>query len=200
MNGPRPTVPARVHRPVRPVETGERVYLRFPVARDRAEFMAVRLASRSHLEPWEGTPPDGTDPFGPGSFDRLMRTRRSDVNQRFVICLLETGELIGQISLGNIVRGSFQSCFVGYWLAEPFTGRGLMTEALRLSLRHAFAHLRLHRVEANIVPENRRSLALAKRCGMRYEGTALRYLRINGAWRDHEHWAITAEEWRAGGG
>jgi [ribosomal protein S5]-alanine N-acetyltransferase len=180
----------------RAAQVGERVFLRYPVTSDREEFLAVRLASRAHLEPWEGTPADGSDPFGPASFDRLLGTRRSELNHRFVICLLETGGIVGQISLGNIVRGSFQSCYTGYWLAAAHTGRGLMTEALGLTLRHAFVDLELHRVEANIIPINRTSLALVKRCGMRYEGTALRYLLINGVWQDHEHWAITVEEWR----
>lgn len=181
--------------PPRAAQVGQRTFLRYPTAADRDEFLSVRLASRAHLEPWEGTPADGSDPFGPASFDRLLKTRRNEFNHRFLICLLPAGEIIGQVSLGNIVRGSFQSCYTGYWLAKPHTGRGLMTEALGLALRHAFVDLKLHRVEANIIPTNRASLALAKRCGMRYEGTAQRYLRIDGRWRDHEHWAITSEEW-----
>jgi len=181
----------------RAVQAGPRVVLRYPTPSDCAEYLAVRLANRKFLEPWEGSPPDGSDPFGRESFARVLKSRRSEANHRFLICLATTGEIIGHISLGNIVRGCFLSCYTGYWLAKPHTGRGLMTEALGLALGHAFTVLDLHRVEANIIPTNRASLSLVKRCGMRYEGTAKRYLRINGRWRDHEHWAITAEEWRA---
>jgi len=71
-----------------------------------------------------------------------------------------------------------------------------MSEAVRLALRHAFMKLKLHRVEANVVPRNRASKGLVKKLGFRYEGTAKRYLRIAGKWQDHEHWAMTVEEWR----
>lgn len=191
-----PTRPRRIRGLSKAVLVGPRVFLRYPTRADRDEFLAVRRDNRGFLEPWEGTPPDGTDPFGPKSFDRLLKTARTADNHRFLICHGQTGELIGQISLGNIVRGSFQSCYTGYWLTEAHNGRGLMTEALNLALGFAFRDLGLHRVEANIIPTNRPSLALAKRCGLRYEGTAKRYLRINGRWRDHEHWAATVEEWK----
>jgi ribosomal-protein-alanine N-acetyltransferase len=71
-----------------------------------------------------------------------------------------------------------------------------MTEGLRLAVRHAFRTLKLHRVEAGIQPHNAASIGVVKKLGFRYEGTALRLLEINGAWADHERWAITAEEWR----
>jgi ribosomal-protein-alanine N-acetyltransferase len=96
--------------------------------------------------------------------------------------------------VSGIIRGSFQSSYVGYWIGRPFAGHGFMTEALGLVLVFAFRTLGLHRVEANIIPGNRASLRLVKRLGFRYEGTAVRYLRINGRWQDHEHWAITADE------
>lgn len=136
--------------------------------------------------------------FSPAVFDRLMTTRRGELNHRFVICLREgelRGAIIGQISLGNIARGAFQSCYVGYWIGAAHAGRGLMTEALGLALKFGFGTLALHRVEANIVPRNKPSRRLVKKLGFRYEGTAKRYLRIAGRWQDHEHWAITAEEW-----
>ena len=181
---------------------GTHIVLRYPTPRDREEFMTVKLASRSFLEPWEATPPDGTDPFSDAAFDRLLKARRNAANHRFVICLLgrdgKPGTIVGQISLGNIVLGAFLSCYVGYWIGRPYAGRGHMTEALGLALRFAFESLNLHRVEANIIPRNKPSIGLVRKLGFRFEGTAKRYLRINGRWQDHEHWAMTVEEWRRG--
>ncbi len=161
--------------------------------------MALKLASRKFLEPWEATPPNGLDPFSPAYFARLMKNRRTKISHRLVFCQRTggaPGRIIGQIGVSGIVRGAFQSCFVGYWIGQPFARHGYTTEALRLALRFAFRTLKLHRVEANIVPRNRASKALVKKLGLRYEGTSRRYLRIAGKWADHEHWAITVEEWK----
>lgn len=155
----------------------------------------MRLASRDFLTPWEATPPDGGDNFGPGYFQRILDSQ-SESNHRFLVCSVEDGAVLGALSLGNIVRGAFQSCYTGYWIGKAHAGRGLMTEAMTLALGHAFESLKLHRVEANIVPENAASRALARKLGFRREGLARRYLKINGRWRDHEHWAMTVEDWK----
>ena len=81
-------------------------------------------------------------------------------------------------------------------LGEEFSRQGYTTEALQLMLRHAFVKLKLHRVEANIQPENAASIALVKRAGFVKEGYSRRYLKICGRWRDHERWAILIEDWR----
>jgi [ribosomal protein S5]-alanine N-acetyltransferase len=93
------------------------------------------------------------------------------------------------------VRGPSQSAFLGYWIGAPYARQGYMTEALQLALRHAFGVLKLHRVEANIMPANRASIALVKRAGFRREGYSPRYLKIAGHWADHERWALAAEDW-----
>lgn len=181
----------------RAVEVGERVFLRYPNANDQAEMVRLKRRSRAHLAPWEGTPVGGGSTFTAAWFRRFLKSSRDERSKRFVLCLKETGEIIGQIGLGEICRGAFQSCYVGYWIGAEFAGQGLMTEAVGLTLRHAFEELGLHRVEANIVPRNRASIGLARKSGLRYEGTAKRYLRIAGRWEDHEHWAMTVEEWEA---
>ena len=104
--------------------------------------------------------------------------------------------LVGYFNIGNIVRGPFQSAFLGYAAFAGQTGQGYMTEALELTLRYAFGALKLHRLEANIQPGNAASIALARRCGFVREGFSERYLKVNGRWRDHERWAIRAEQWR----
>lgn len=103
--------------------------------------------------------------------------------------------VIGDIGLSNIVRGAFQSCHLGYEIDEICTGRGLMTEALRGAIGYAFEELHLHRVEANIMPRNARSLRVVENLGFRGEGLAPAYLRINGVWEDHLHFALLNEKW-----
>lgn len=173
---------------------GDRVVLRSPRAADRREYLALREASREHLAPWEPTPPPGLDTFGPQVFDRLLASAAAESSRRFLICLHD-GTIVGQVSLNGIVRGAFQSCTAGYWVGAAFAGRGYMREALSLAVTHAFRDMGLHRVEANIIPQNRASKALVKSLGFRFEGLAKNYLSIAGRWRDHERWSMTSEEW-----
>jgi ribosomal-protein-alanine N-acetyltransferase len=111
----------------------------------------------------------------------------------FVICLRKTGAIVGGININNIVRGTIQSGTLGYTAYASTTGRGYMTEGLGLVLQLAFGQLALHRLEANIQPENTPSLRLVKRLGFRREGYSTGFQYIDGAWRDHERWAVTAE-------
>ncbi|HZW09550.1 MAG TPA: GNAT family protein [Phycisphaerales bacterium] len=182
--------------PPHAVEIGSTVYLRYPTARDREQYVALRQRSREHLERWEPRPPDGSDAFGEAQFERLLRSRRSADQERFLILELGSRRIVGQVSLGGIIRGPLQSAFMGYWIGAGFTGRGYMTEAAGLCLRHAFRTLGLHRVEANIQPHNEPSRAVARKNRLRLEGFSPRYLKIDGRWADHERWAITVEEWR----
>ena len=127
--------------------------------------------------------------------DYLRRTRRKNQESFFVVTA--AGELAGVINLNEIVRYSFDSAYLGYYAFTPFAGKGLMRAGLKLVLARAFGDLGLHRVEANIQPANRRSITLVRSLGFRYEGLARRYLKISGRWRDHEHWALIKEDWRA---
>ena len=111
-----------------------------------------------------------------------------------MICRNEDAAIVGYFGLGQISLGHFRSAYLGYYAFGPYAGQGFMREGLELVLRHAFGSIRLHRVEANIQPENVRSIALVRSAGFRYEGLSLRYLKIGGRWRDHEHWAITTED------
>lgn len=174
----------------RAVAVGDRVFLRPPAPSDAAQFCATMRASRRHFVRW------GHAPYDADAFARWLRNSKPPHTRRFLICRRADGAIMGQISLGNIVRGLLQSAYTGYYLAKPFTGQGYMTEALGLLLRHAFSDLRLHRVEANIQPENARSIALVRRCGFRREGLSPRMLKMGGRWRDHERWAILVEGWR----
>jgi [ribosomal protein S5]-alanine N-acetyltransferase len=180
----------------RALAVGERVFLRQPTGPDREEFVALRDRNKRFLQPWEPRPVDGMKFFGPAAFDRLLRSVRSGDACRMLLCLRSTGQIMGAVNLNQIARGPFQSCTMGYWIGREFTRQGYMAEAVKLAVAHAFGELGLHRVEANIIPRNEPSRALIQACGFRFEGLAKRYLQINGRWEDHEHWAMTVEDWR----
>jgi [ribosomal protein S5]-alanine N-acetyltransferase len=122
---------------------------------------------------------------GPSRHRLLVRRRADDA-------------IVGVVNLNEIVRGSFQSAYLGYYAFRPHAGQGYMAEGLALVLRHAFGGLGLHRLEANIQPGNRQSRGLVRRLGFRKEGFSPRYLKIGGRWRDHERWAIVREAWARG--
>lgn len=182
--------------PPHALEVGRLVYLRSPQPRDREAFVAIRKASKAHLEPWEPRAPSGFDAFGHDQFDWIYKTRKKPDQERLFIFTLADHRLIGQVSLGGITRGPLQSAYTGYWIAADATGHGYGTEAIGLMLNHAFRTVGLHRVEANIQPNNKPSRIVAQRNGFRLEGFSPRYLRIAGEWADHERWAITIEDWR----
>jgi [ribosomal protein S5]-alanine N-acetyltransferase len=181
-----------VRRPelTRALETGERVYLREPTRRDQAEVIARNRASRALHRGWV-TPPTDARTFA----EWMVRSRLPSV-QCFLVCRLEDGAIVGVFTLSQIVRRLFQSAYMGYYAQRPFDGQGYMTEGMQLVLRHTFAALKLHRIEANVQPENAASIALVKRSGFRLEGFSPRYLKVAGRWRDHQRWAITIEDWR----
>jgi ribosomal-protein-alanine N-acetyltransferase len=104
--------------------------------------------------------------------------------------------IVGSISLSTIVRGAFQSCFLGYKIGEKYARKGLMKEALVAVLDYAFTVARLHRVEANVIPTNEASLGLVRSLGFRSEGISRSYLKIAGRWRDHVHMVMLREEWQ----
>jgi ribosomal-protein-alanine N-acetyltransferase len=145
---------------------------------------------------------DAEEQFGDQSFDRLLDRRESESDAPFLIRRTSDHEIVGYVGLGQIFRGPFRSCYIGYWIGDPYLGRGYGTLGVRACLQRAFASeseggLGLHRVEAGIIPTNYASSALIRRVGMRREGYSPRYLEIDGEWQDHERWAITVEEWEA---
>jgi ribosomal-protein-alanine N-acetyltransferase len=125
----------------------------------------------------------------------MRRLGKPSHEGRFVV-LRESGDLVGVINVSEIVRGPFRSAYLGYYAFAPHAGHRYMTEALTLALSWAFRGLRLHRVEANIQPGNQASRALVRGLGFRREGFSRRYLKVAGRWRDHERWALVAEDWR----
>jgi ribosomal-protein-alanine N-acetyltransferase len=170
---------------------------------DFAAWREVRIASREWLEPWEPRPEPGTaDPVADADAFRARcsawdRQRQFDAAYGFGLFLRADERFIGEVSLGTVHRGPFQSASIGYWVDERVAGRGYVPEGVALIMRHGFDDLRLHRLEAAIVPRNSSSLRVAAKLGLREEGTSLRFLQINGVYEDHVRFAITAEEWQA---
>ena len=179
---------ATTHRNARFLMAGERAAIRRLNAWDEADFMAAAERSTAFHAPWV-SPPRTTEAFA----SAVRRSRRRDV-RTFLVLSREHRALAGAVTLSQIFLGNFRSCYAGYYAFAPWEGCGLMTEGLQLVVRYAFTKLGLHRVEANIQPANLRSRSLAERCGFRQEGFSPGYLYIDGAWRDHERWAIRAED------
>ena len=172
------------------MSTGRSVFLRPPERADRDEFISLMRASRSFHRPWATAPTDD-ERFAA----YLTDSRRHDF-EAMLVCRRDDLAILGFFNLSQIARGSFQSAYLGYAVGKPFSGQGYMRDGIQLVLRHAFLTLRLHRIEANIQPGNEASLALARGAGFRREGFSPRYLKIGGRWRDHERWAVLAEDWR----
>jgi ribosomal-protein-alanine N-acetyltransferase len=168
--------------------TDPRVVLRQPAERDRAELVERLLASGELHDPW-------MEPAEPAAWvDRLLARDGSQTDRSFLVCDADDGAIAGVMNLSQIVMGPFRSAYLGYYAFEPFAGRGYMRAAMPLLLRAAFDDVGLHRVQANIQPDNDASIALVRGGGFHREGYSPRYLFIRGAWRDHEQWVRLADD------
>jgi ribosomal-protein-alanine N-acetyltransferase len=178
--------------------------------RDAAEWRTTRLANRTWLQPWEATVPEGlSDDTGRGYLDAVRGLRReARLGLAYPFVLTVDGAFAGQLTVGAIARGSANSAYLGYWIARGLAGRGIVPTAIALVVDHCFTAAGLHRVEANIRPENEASKRVVEKLGFRLEGTRLRYIHIAGGWRDHLSYALTVEDvpgglmhrWTAQGG
>jgi len=165
---------------------GPRVELRRLGPQDRDAFLAAVGRSREHLRPWSYPP---TDAAGYDAYTAIDPTHHV-----LGVFRLEDRALCGTFSISQVFYGPFRSAYLGYYAFAPLAGRGYMREGMELVLRYAFEGLKLHRLQASIQPANARSIALVRSAGFRREGFSPRYLKIGGRWRDHEHWAIVAED------
>jgi ribosomal-protein-alanine N-acetyltransferase len=168
----------------------QRVIINRVQSQDGAELVAANLASIALHEPWVSPCRDFA------SFQGYLLRCDGDRSIGFIAQERESNRIAGVINLSEIVRGFFQSAYMGYYAVAGMNGQGLMSEAVGRVVSYAFTDLGLHRVEANIQPRNEPSRALVKRLGFQQEGYSPRYLKINGEWRDHERWAILSEDWR----
>jgi ribosomal-protein-alanine N-acetyltransferase len=154
---------------------------------DRAELIRANQDSRAHHLPW-------VEPFtDDAGFDAWFARSLIGPNVGLVAREIVSARIVGIVNISDIVLGAFHSAYLGYYGMAWCAGRGLMTQAVGLAVRHAFDTLGLHRVEANIQPGNTRSISLVRRLGFSREGFSPSYLRIGGEWRDHERWARLAD-------
>ena len=167
----------------------ERVLLKPGSLADEQEFLSAVARSRKLHGSWVQAP------VTPRAFRDHLGRQEGQRSAVFFVWLQEPRALVGVVNLSEIVRGGFQSAYLGYYAFEPFAGRGFMHEGLSKVITHAFRKMNLHRLEANIQPGNIRSKMLVKKLGFRREGFSTRYLKIKGRWRDHERWTMLSEEW-----
>jgi [ribosomal protein S5]-alanine N-acetyltransferase len=157
--------------------------LRKPKLEDKIEVENCYINSSSLHQPWV---------YPPKNYEEYLTEKG-----RYFLCLKTSGSIVGTFNISGIVRGYFQSGYLGYEVFVPYDGKGYMTEGLKLLVKEAFTVLNLHRLEANIQPENIQSTKLVSKAGFVKEGFSKNYLNIGGfGWKDHERWAILNEEWK----
>ncbi|MET7275044.1 GNAT family protein [Streptomyces flaveolus] len=176
------------HTASRHLAEGPRVGIRHFTYEDGAEFTARVRESKDLHHPWL-FPPDSAQAYAAYA-SRLIE---DPTKAGFLVCENDGGGIAGFVNINNIVGGGFLSGALGYGAFAHAAGRGLMREGLGLVVRYAFGPLRLHRLEINVQPGNAASIALARACGFHLEGFSPKMLYIDGAWRDHQRWAITVE-------
>ncbi|MFI1386310.1 GNAT family N-acetyltransferase [Embleya sp. NPDC020886] len=170
------------------VAEGTRIGVRRVRRQDREELAVLARESVDLHHPWV---PAGEST--PEAFESFVARCEAPTHEGLVLCLRSSGSIVGGVNINNIVRGSLQSGTLGYVAFASTTGRGYVTEGLRLVVRFAFGELGLHRLEANIQPGNVASSNVVRRVGFRLEGLSPNFQFMNGAWKDHERWAITTE-------
>lgn len=176
--------------------TGQNIGIRLLNESDAPALLKLKQDNQAFLAPFE--------PIRDANFLTLEWTLQSietnrqaaaqDVARSYGIFLKNSEQLIGNISITGIMRGPAQYANLGYFLAEEHNGKGYMTEAVKLCISIAFHELKLHRLQAGVMPRNKRSGRVLEKAGFREEGLAKRYLKINGKWEDHTLYAITVED------
>src|SRR3954454_2197190 len=177
------------------------VELTAPRRGDAADWSRIRLANEDWLAPWE---PSAAQPWrlrhSPAAYRAMRRAvaRRARLGASLPFVIRVDGRLAGQVTIDNVVRGAMRSGHLGYWIDRAVAGRGMASLAVALVCDHAFGPAGLHRLQADIRPENVPSRRLVERLGFRQEGLFRSYLDIDGGWRDHLGYALLAEEARGG--
>lgn len=161
--------------------------------RDWKTIERIQLENRDWFRPWEATNPTGPLNLSfRASIRSLLRQFGEDTALPFVIEY--RGQLVGQLNVSNIVHGSVENAYIGYWIDPNFAGLGIMPIAVALATDYAFNIVGLHRIELAIRLENHPSLQVVRKLRFRYEGTKLSFIHINNGWRDHHIFALTKEE------
>lgn len=182
-----------------PVLVSGDVVLRLHRRSDAGAWREVRRANAAWLEPWEGTSPDGPRPIT--AFGPMLRQLNSEyrAGRMYPFAIAYQGNYVGQLTIGNVVRGSLQGAYIGYWIDSRVAGRGIMPTAVAMALDFGLGTAGLHRIEIAIRPENASSLRVVEKLHLHFEGARSRYLHIAGDWRDHLVFVADKENSPAGG-
>lgn len=168
-----------------PELTSGDIALRLHRRGDAKAWQAVKDANDTWLKPWEGTSPEG--PKSPSSYSNMVRhlTQEWEAGRMYPFAIVYQGVYVGQLTIGNVIRGSLQGAYIGYWIDSRVAGRGIMPTAVAMALDFGLGTAGLHRIEVSIRPENTASLRVVEKLHLELEGTRKRYLHIAGDWRDH---------------
>lgn len=198
MNRGRPTWPVTLqHGPVglRPVRR-----------RDERAWNETRVRNGAWTGPWDSTrPPEASEPhrsFVELATDFNRQAKRGAMLPWVIEYWPSSGEgssFAGQMTISGISYGSARWAMAGYWVDRRWAGRGIAPTALAMAGDYLFGTLGLHRLEVAIRPENAKSLRVAEKLGLRFEGVRERYMHVDGAWRDHAMFAVHADEVGPGG-
>jgi len=179
-----------------PVIRGDGIILRPPRFGDYQDWADLRENSRHYLQPWEPAWPE--DDLSRTAFRRRLTiyAREMELGNAWPFFVFEpTGQtLLGAITLSNIRRGVAETGTLGYWIGQPYSGRGSATAAVRTLSAHAFNALKLHRLEASCLPANQASRRVLEKAGFGLEGHARAYLKINGKWADHLLFGLVSDD------
>lgn len=165
---------------------------------DAADYAEVRAANAEWVRPWEATYPGGETVV---TDFRAVRAALAKLGRRgagLPFAIVVNGRFRGQLTVSNIQWGSMSGATLGYWIDRRVAGRGHTPRAVAMATDYCFFTLGLHRMEINIRPENTASLRVVEKLGFRYEGRRKGYMHINGAWADHDSFALVSDEVPAG--
>jgi [ribosomal protein S5]-alanine N-acetyltransferase len=178
---------------------GRRVVLRPLIVSDFPAWRDVRRRNEEWLTKWEPSripgQPDVIEDKDAFAVRCSARQRERQLGTGYGFGVFVDGQFGGEINLSSVQRGPFQSAYVGYWIDEKLAGNGYTPEAVVVLARYVFDELHLHRIQIAIIPRNLASRRVVEKLDIREEGTALRYLEINGEWEDHVRYAMTIEDW-----
>jgi ribosomal-protein-alanine N-acetyltransferase len=176
--------------------TGKNVYIRKLEVSDAVASMELHIRNRDFFQTYTPMRVDGFYTVDGQTKIIEGNIAQSEIDSRysFGIFLNETDELIGNVALTEVLRGPLQSCYIGYYLDKEYNGKGYMTEAVEQAVDFAFNILKLHRIEAGVMPHNIRSMKVLEKAGFHKEGIARKNVKINGKWEDHQILAIVNED------
>jgi len=176
--------------------TTSRLVLRTLATDDVVQLLEFYRRNEGHFSQWDPVREEGF--YTETAMREMIASEMEgyDSKRSVKLYLLPEHEerIIGFVGASNIVYGAFLSCFLGYKIDKDEQGKGYMLEALGDFIGFLFGEYRLHRIEANILPGNERSIRLVKKLGFMKEGSSPKYLRINGKWEDHDHYVLRNRE------